>query len=114
MSRLYRMELEVEDVDFDIYKPENDDMVATIIDAVTPLWNWESHTRYDGTLTMEGESSLCGGESEREFATRLAHAIWAATDRYYAVVVTATYLENPPWEAYSLDEDDWDEFRKVK
>lgn len=114
MSRLYHMELEVEDVDFDINNPENDNMVATIIDAVTPLWNWESHRCFAGTLVLEGESSLCGGETEREFATRLSHEIWQVTGRYYYVEVTATYLEDPPRDTYSFDEDDWDEFRGVK
>lgn len=59
------------------------------------------------TLTGKGIGSLCGGESEEEFADRLAIAIWKANGSYCEIEVQALYLEDLPYEQHIREEDDY-------
>ncbi len=61
----------------------------------------------DSVLTASADDRLCGGETEEEFAQRLAKAIWAANGDYCRVEVNATYLDQLPYETHCLDEDDY-------
>ena len=61
----------------------------------------------DGVLTASADGSLCGGETEEEFAARLAKAIWTANGAYCGVEVHATYLDQMPYETHCFDEDDY-------
>lgn len=61
----------------------------------------------DGVLTASADDRLGGGETEEEFAERLAKAIWTANGDYCQVEIHATYLEDLPCETHYLDEDDY-------
>ena len=58
-------------------------------------------------LTASADGNLCGGETEEEFAERMAKAIWAANGGYCLVEVVATCLEDLPCETYSFDEEEY-------
>ena len=109
MSRMYEMTVEIKD-----YRAKR---LKRIIHACREEWNFapddftREHMdpmarRYDKIIAT-AEGNLCGGENEREFADRLARAIWKANGRYCHVAVRATNLENMPYETYSYDEDDY-------
>ncbi len=68
-----------------------------------PFAEWE-----EGTIQLGCSAEGHLRDSEEEFAERLTQAIWRANGAYCEVVVTATYLENPPCELYQLDEDDYE------
>src|SRR3989337_1434316 len=73
-------------------------------------WPTEEETPkfFDSTLFQYGgEGRLCGGEGEDEFAERVALAVWKKLGRYTEVRVTATYLEDLPYESYCMDEADY-------
>lgn len=68
-------------------------------------------------LNAIGRSSLCGGESESEFADRLSAAVWRANGGICEVTVAATYLEELPHERHLRDEEDyktWKQKEKTK
>jgi hypothetical protein len=46
--------------------------------------------------------------SDQEFARDIAERIWKTIKRYVLVDITATYLEDLPYEAYEFDEDDYE------
>ena len=99
MSRAYDMYLQVAQI-----KPKRRKAIKKAAEQNWPFdWFTDSPTLLEGM----GESSLCGGEGEHEFAERLARAIWQAQGGYCEVIVTATYLENPPHEDFAFDEEDW-------
>jgi hypothetical protein len=97
MSRAYDMYLEVKE-----FQPKRSEAIKTEAEAE---WPFEWFTDASDLLEGMGESSLCGGESEQEFADRLAKAVWQANGGSCAVLVTATYLENLPCETYEFDEE---------
>ena len=59
-------------------------------------------------MQASAEHSLAGGESEEEFTERLSLAIWRTNGGYCEVIVSATFLENLPYEIHTLDEDDYE------
>lgn len=104
MSRYYGMSVEI--------KHYNRKNKQAIKHAANDEWasfadDWFEH---DNVLTAHGEGSLCGGERDDEFATRLTHAIWQTNGAFCEVVVTATYLEDLPHEQYSLSSEDYKRF----
>jgi len=106
MSRYYEMDLH--------FHRANPDRVDAIKQAAAEEWPFEDWYALGqpGTPTSFGSSgrdNLCGGESEDEFAERLARAIWKANGSYCEVEVRATYLEDLPYETYSFDEDEYEE-----
>jgi hypothetical protein len=67
MSRLYEMRLMVTEY--------NDDRTDAIDCAIQNEWDWEN-VEWDGNeLSATGQSNLCGGETDEQFATRLTLAI---------------------------------------
>ena len=100
MSRYYNMAITITGV------PNN--RVDVVKEAATVEWafdNWFLDD--DGVLTASADNRLCGGETEEDFAERLAKAIWAANGDYCRVEVNATYLDQMPYETHCLEEDDY-------
>jgi hypothetical protein len=95
MSRAYSMTVTVKK-----YNPEK---LESIKDAGSAEWPFDDWFVYEGTLTGAAESNLCGGESEDQFAERLAKAIWVANEKFCEVDVCATFLEDLPHETYTMD-----------
>ena len=60
-----------------------------------------------GVLMASGSGNLCAGETEEEFAERMAKAIWAANGDYCKVEVNAAYLEELSYETHCLEEHDY-------
>ena len=104
MSRYYHMQVKITQP-----KPLK---VADIKAATEFEWdafeNWVD-TKDSSTMVLnsDGEGSLCTGETEAEFAERLTQAIWVTNGCFCPVDIAATYLDDLPCEAYSLDEDDY-------
>jgi hypothetical protein len=84
--------------------------VDRVQQAANDEWNFDDWHEHDNSISSCVDGSLCGGESEDEFAQRLAKAIWTANGGYCEVEVVATYLEDLPHESYSFDEDQYDQF----
>jgi hypothetical protein len=96
MSRAYDMYLQVAQ-----FQPERREGIKA---AARAIWDFEWFCDAP-TLEGFGESSLCGGEREDQFADRLAKGIWAANGGFCSVIVTATYLDDLPKETYEFDEE---------
>jgi len=99
VSRRYRMCIEIRG-----YNPKQ---AAEIQDAASKEWDWDTNHWREAAdknqqlvLSGDGESSLCGGESEEKFVSRLQRAVWKANQAYCAVHVCCVYLEDPPCECY--------------
>ena len=111
MSRLYNMSVTVEG-----YDPKRR---VAIEEAAAEEWDfddWDERPldKSEGppTLSVNGVSELCGGETEDKFARRLTLAIFKANRGRCRVVVNATCLENPPCDSYELGDDiEDDEFK---
>ena len=105
MSRRYRMHVEIQGY--------NHKQVEEIRHAASLEWKWKwvedeyAEPEQAWILTGTGESSLCGGESEEEFVSRLQRAVWKANQAYCAVHVCCVYLEDPPCECYDSNEEDY-------
>ena len=99
MSRSYSMLVTINDV-----APEKVDSVKQ---AARDMWDFEDWCECGNAISADVDGYLNGGETEDEFAERLAKAIWAANGGYCAVEVVATYLENLPCETHTFDEDDF-------
>ena len=99
MSRYYEMTVEISE--------HRADRAAAIQDAAAGQWEFTDWFDQEGTLTASAEGSLGGGESEDEFTERLSLAIWRANGAYCDVIVSATFLENLPYEVYQMDEADY-------
>ena len=106
MSRYYEM-----DVHFHRANPDRVDAIKQAAAEEWPFEDWYA-VEYPDTPTSFGsndQDNLCGGESDKEFATRLARAIWEANGGYCEIEILATYLETIPCETYSFDEDEYEE-----
>ena len=101
MSRYYDMIVAVKGL-----APERVEAVKAAAEAEWPFEDWDESP--EEGLTASAKDHLCGGESEEEFAQRLAVAVWRAHDAYCDVTVHALYLEELPYETHSLTEDDYD------
>ena len=106
MSRLYEMRVRVTD-----FKKRK---LNRIEKACLEQWSFDSEefsmevdSKSIQGLTGKGIGALCGGESEEEFADRLAVAIWKANGGYCEVEVQALYLEDMPYEQHVREEDDY-------
>jgi hypothetical protein len=105
MSRLYEMGVEISG-----YDPAKVPQIQAAAEQEWPIDGWHvSHGEGPNNHRMHGsaEASLCGGETEEEFAERFAVAVWRANGGYCQVVVDATYMEALPYETHVLDEDDY-------
>ena len=99
MSRYYSMHVTITGA-----APER---IEVVKEAARTEWEFDDWHECGGVLTTCREDRLCGGETEEEFARRLAKAIWAANAGFCQVEVAATYLEDLPYEEYNFDEDDY-------
>ena len=83
-----------------------------IKDAAEYMWEFDSWCDLSvgncGAINAYGAGTLYGGENDKEFAKRLAAAVWAANDGYCEIEVIATYLSVLPSATYSFDEYDYD------
>ena len=82
------------------------DQMKQAAEGEWPFENWTGDGQ-TGELSSYAEDKLCGGEEEEAFAERLTLAIWQAAGACCQVTVNATYLEDLPFESYSLDEGDY-------
>lgn len=114
MSRSYEMTVEIKD-----YKAKR---LKRIIRACREEWSFApddftrertepTAKRYDKIIAT-AEGNLCGGETEREFADRLARAIWKANDGFCQVDIHAVYMDDPPHETYAFDKDNYERMKK--
>ena len=103
MSRYYEMTVTVNDM--------ASDRKDAIEEAARTEWDFGGCYESQGGMTLSGDGQLCGGESEDEFAERITKAVWQANGQFCVVEVTATHLENLPYETYQLDRDDYDQLR---
>lgn len=100
MSRYYHMNVTLKDV--------NLARIEAIKEATELEWDFEDWFDHDEQCCeASAYGNLCGGETEEEFAERLAKVIWEANGGYCAVEVIATYLEDLPCEMHGFDEDDY-------
>lgn len=63
-------------------------------------------------LTARAADRLCGGETEEDFADRIADAVWKANQGYAEVNVIATYLEDLPYEIHERRYQDYMKWKK--
>ena len=86
--------------------------VANRVDAVKQAakaeWEFDDWQEFDGVLTASINGRLCGGETEDQFAERLAKSVWAANCGPCRIDVIATYLEDLPCEEFSFGKHDYD------
>jgi len=82
--------------------------------AAEEEWPFDTWAEYKGELSSYAESSLCGGETEEEFADRLAKAVWAANNGFCLLTIDATYLHELPYETHIRDEFDYERLLKEK
>ena len=103
MSRFYEMSVEVSG-----YVPAKAADIQAAAEEEWPFADWwRAGDDEAATMHASGQSSLCGGETDEEFAERLSLAIWRANGGYCRVSLDATFLENLPYETYELDEADY-------
>lgn len=99
MSRVYEMSFTISD-----YNPDNRERLEEALEGLWELYDdsYDTESESGGpAFTMHGEANLTGGESEEEFFRRVAKAL-RAIDGGCGVEVTATYLENLPYEIHTL------------
>jgi len=106
MSRRYEMTIEV-------HSP-NEAKEAAIHEAIEGHRTVDDYWDNKGSIVCCGDSNLTGGESEQAFARRVSHAIWRANGAYCSVDVRCVYLEDPPTETYTFDEEDYDKWKKAQ
>jgi len=108
MSRAYEMHVDIEG-----YEPERAEAVKNAANNEWPFDGWyeEEVSEHEHCLSAYGQCQLGGGETEDEFAQRLAIAIWKANQRSCCVIVQATFMEELPYESYILDEEDYKRWR---
>ena len=106
MSRSYEMTVRI--------RGANPDRVEVVKEAARFEWGFNDwypldHPDDAQNFAADAQSSLCGGETEEEFAERLARAVWEANGGYCEVEVQAVCLDDIPYESYLLDEDRYEE-----
>jgi hypothetical protein len=105
MSRYYEMSVEISGHD-----PAKVSEIQSTAAAHWPFDNWwfsDAENQDAATMRASAQESLCGGESEEQFAERLSVAIWQANGSFCRVSVDATFLENLPYQTHVLDEADY-------
>ena len=112
MSRLYEMHVKI--IGFDPKRQE------AIEEAANDEWTfeeWSDNKKWIKSrkskapieMSAYGQEQLCGGESEDEFARRMAKAIMKANGKPCEVQINATCMEDLPYTPFSFDEDDFKE-----
>ena len=90
------------------------DRVVAVKEAAEREWAFDAWYPLDyphnpTSLASDGSGNLCGGETEEEFAERLAKAVWKANGGYCEVEVRMLCLDCLPYETHVLDEDDYED-----
>ena len=72
--------------------------------------DWEPYGEPDDPTNFQASATgnLCAVLTEQELAHRLIRAVWVANGGYCEVGVSATRLEDMPYEDYRLDRDDFE------
>jgi hypothetical protein len=102
MSRSYSMAVSISE-----FKKKRKDAIEEACNAEWSFDDWMLSS--GGELVGVGESNLCGGETEDEFAERLRDAIWKANGEGCTISVNATYLEDLPCSYYTFDASEYKE-----
>jgi hypothetical protein len=100
--------MSVEIVGFDKGKREDIEAAAAEEWEFDDFSYTDSSTDVPSSLSSVGQESLCGGETEDQFARRLAKAVFKANGKPCKVIVRATCLENLPCKTHSFDENNAD------
>lgn len=110
MSRFYSMRVKIDKFD----KNKRKQITKACADEwpFTDLDIFKADT--DSILSGEAEGSLGGGETEEDFTDRIAGSIWKANQAYCPVTVTATYLEDLPYEIHERLYNDYRRIMKKK
>ena len=106
MSRNYSMTVIVEG-----FNPAKIDAIKQAACREWPFddWQYEEVGQADECpLYGYGDDSLCGGESEEEFADRLAKVIWEANGGFCEIELRTTYLDELPYVDYCRTEGDYE------
>lgn len=107
MSRYYGMEVVVRGFE-EAKRP-------AINNALEDLWDFtEDWVDGDDGWRWYGESNLGGGMGEIEFAEMVRDAVWKAHKTPCEIEVRCSYLEDPPTEYYTFDEDDYQEWLEAQ
>lgn len=100
MSRSYHMHFKISGFD-----PTRRSLIEDVLGE-----EWEVEVAPDSqswlpenTIMADGESRLCGGESEEEFTDRIARRVWTVNGGFCLVEVVATCLDNIPCETHTRD-----------
>lgn len=114
MNRAYSMYVTVS------WKPKPGENIKEtaqeIGDAMRKQWPFDDQFCYcdeDGIVELSdsADGNLCGGESEEEFADRLAKAVWEVAAGV-KIEVNATCLEDIPYDTYTFNEEDYQEWKQ--
>ena len=96
MSRSYDMQI--------VVKRFNMQLVNKIIEACNGQWPFKNIGIYqadeDSALIGDAEGNLHYGETEEDFADRIARTVWKANNEYCPVTVRAVYLDELPYEIH--------------
>lgn len=102
MARFYDMVIEISGI-----KKERKKRIQK---AVEEKWTIDSCDFRRRNAFFSGQGNLSGGESEDEFAERMARTVWKANGGYCEVNIKATYLEEIPFQTYSFGKKDYKRF----
>ena len=102
MSRNYEMIIRV-------YNVKDEGTKEMIHDVVKEEWSIDDEYEDTDYYVMRGVGSLCGGETEEEFANKVAMALWEKLEKYHRITVEAVYLDDLPCETYDMGEETYAE-----
>ena len=89
--------------------------INKIDNLVKKMWDWEDVFSYvdkrNRNIHASGEGSFNSCLTDEEFARELAESVWKKIKRFVPVNVTATCLENLPYEEYDFDEDRYEDWK---
>jgi hypothetical protein len=91
----------------------NLDKAKVIERAVMDEWPFDDfYSLKENTLWSCAEDNLTGGETEQEFAKRIAAAVWKANEGFCSVSLEAAFLEAIPTSIYSFNKAQYDKLKK--
>lgn len=116
MSRHYRIDIKIEKI-----HTVKDEVARKLKKELERVWfrdgvvevydTWDGKTRVTLIEGCQGGYLGCG-ESEKEFAKRITHFVWEVAGKYLPVSVTATYLEELPYNTYTFNETEYNLFNQ--
>ena len=99
MSREYSVDLRV--IGLNPYQVEE------IREAAEHEWPFHDWYEREQELDVTATATLTSGESEKEFATRLAKAIWLANAADCYIEIHTAYIEVPPAETFCFGSEEY-------